>query len=420
MIATFHAYRSFSRPARLLMLNQYGINAGFYMLMPFLAEHLASGLGLAGGLIGLILGARNLSQQGMFAVGGALADRYGAKPLIVAGCVLRTVGFATLGLVDSVPGLLAGAAATGAAGALFNPAVRTYLAAEAGERRVEAFACFNVFYQTGTLTGPVIGLALTLWDFRVTSLTAATVFALLTIAQLRALPHRQAAEAKRDRITAGWRQALSNRRFMYFAVVMAAAYLLSFQVYLTLPLALRKAGLDATDVAITTAAMFGCFGLITVVCQVRLAGWYRKRWSRGRTLTTGLALMSSGFAWPILAEASSGDNRTVVTVAAVVACGITITVATMFTFPIEMDTIVTLSGNSHVGSHYGIHQTVAGIGITVGNIATGALLDTNPVLPWLGLVSIGAVATVAAAVLLRSSDAVERTPQAEPATAGKG
>jgi MFS family permease len=37
----------------------------------------------------------------MFLVGGTLADRLGYQPLIVAGCVLRTVGFAMLGLVAS-------------------------------------------------------------------------------------------------------------------------------------------------------------------------------------------------------------------------------------------------------------------------------------------------------------------------------
>lgn len=74
--------------------------------------------------------------------------------MIVAGCVLRTLGFATLGLVDSLPALLAASAATGLAGALFNPAVRAYLAADAGERRVEAFALFNVFHQAGIRLGP--------------------------------------------------------------------------------------------------------------------------------------------------------------------------------------------------------------------------------------------------------------------------
>lgn len=37
---------------------------------------------------------------------------------------------------------------------MFNPAVRAYLAIDSGERRVEAFALFNVFYQAGILAGP--------------------------------------------------------------------------------------------------------------------------------------------------------------------------------------------------------------------------------------------------------------------------
>src|SRR5882724_2070816 len=110
---TLAQYRSFPRPIRLLLLNQLTINIGFYMLIPYLAAHLSDGLGLATWLVGLIMGIRNFSQQGMFLLGGSLADRFGYKPLIVAGCALRTVGFATLGLVDSVPALIIASAATG-------------------------------------------------------------------------------------------------------------------------------------------------------------------------------------------------------------------------------------------------------------------------------------------------------------------
>ncbi|MFE3288632.1 MFS transporter, partial [Streptomyces sp. NPDC059233] len=138
MAGTIAQVRSHGRSVRLLMVNQFTINLGFYMLMPYLAAHLAGPLGLAGWTVGLILGVRNFSQQGMFLIGGTLADRFGYKPMIIAGLVLRTAGFATLGLVDSVPALIGASAATGLAGALFNPATRAYLALEAGERRVEA------------------------------------------------------------------------------------------------------------------------------------------------------------------------------------------------------------------------------------------------------------------------------------------
>ncbi|EUA92898.1 reduced folate carrier family protein [Mycobacterium ulcerans str. Harvey] len=114
-------FRSFNRPSRVLMINQFGINVGFYMLMPYLADYLAGPLGLAAWAVGLVMGVRNFSQQGMFFVGGTLADRFGYKPLIVAGCLIRTGGFALLVVAQSLPSVLIAAAATGFAGALFNP-----------------------------------------------------------------------------------------------------------------------------------------------------------------------------------------------------------------------------------------------------------------------------------------------------------
>jgi hypothetical protein len=41
----------------------------------------------------------------------------------------------------------------------------------------------------------------------------------------------------------------------------------------------------------------------------------------------------------------------------------------------EMDTVVSLSGDRLVATHYGLYNTVSGLGITLGNLATGALWD---------------------------------------------
>jgi MFS family permease len=84
MIRFFTQFRSFDGPSRVLMINQFGINMGFFMLMPYLANYLAGPLGLAAWAVGLVLGVRNFSQQGMFIIGGTLADRMGYKALIVA------------------------------------------------------------------------------------------------------------------------------------------------------------------------------------------------------------------------------------------------------------------------------------------------------------------------------------------------
>nr|VXZ83662.1 Probable siderophore transport system ATP-binding protein YusV [Klebsiella pneumoniae] len=103
-------------------------NIGFYAVVPFLALFLRDDMLLSGGLIGLILGLRTFSQQGMFILGGTLADRYGAKAIILAGCVVRVAGFLLLACGASLWPIILGACLTGVGGALFSPSIEALLA----------------------------------------------------------------------------------------------------------------------------------------------------------------------------------------------------------------------------------------------------------------------------------------------------
>ena len=73
-------------PIRLIVLGQLAFNTGFYLVLPFFALHLTRDLGFGGALVGLLLGLRTFSQQGLFFLGGALADRFGTRPVRSAGC----------------------------------------------------------------------------------------------------------------------------------------------------------------------------------------------------------------------------------------------------------------------------------------------------------------------------------------------
>lgn len=407
-MSLFARFRSFDPAARLLMINQFGINLGFYMLMPYLAGYLAGPIGLAAWAVGLVLGVRNFSQQGMFLVGGTLADRLGYKPLIVAGCLLRTAGFALLIFATSLPMLLIASAATGFAGALFNPAVRAYLAAETGERRVEAFAVFNIFYQAGILVGPLAGLALLVTDFRVTAAAAAVVFAVLTLAQLFALPPRRAGDpAVRTTVLEDWRTVLANRRFLAFAVAMIGSYVLSFQVYLALPL--QAEYLSPAHAQALTSALFGVSGVVAVAGQLRITAWFRRRWGTGRGLVAGMGVLAASFL-PLLLIPGPRPFGTVAAVAALLMSAAILAVGTAAVFPFEMDTVVSLSGGALVATHYGLYNTVVGVGILTGNLVTGVVVDAArsaglDALVWAGFAAIGALAAVALAVLERTARA---------------
>ncbi|WP_328690125.1 MFS transporter [Streptomyces phaeochromogenes] len=392
---------SFDRPARLLMVNQFAINLGFYMLMPYLADHLAHGLGLAAWTVGLVLGVRNLSQQGMFLIGGTLADRYGCKPMILTGCALRTVAFGLLAVAGSLPVLIVASALTGLAGALFNPAVRAYLAADAGEeRRVEAFAAFNVFYQAGILVGPLAGLALLAWDFGAVCAVAALIFGALAVLQARALPHRppvdRSAEPAWRAVAADWRTVAANRPFLLFAAAMTGSYVLAFQVYLALPLRARE--LFGDRAGLVTGAVFAVSALAALSGQLRLTAWAKRNLSGPRAITYGLVVMGVAFL-PLL----PGSPGAVTGVLALTACAALLAWGGALLYPFEMDTVVRLSGDRLVATYYGAYNTVSGIAIAVGNLAVGALFDTGVRwLPWAALTVTGLVCAGTVARLHRA------------------
>ncbi|MFJ3233876.1 MDR family MFS transporter [Streptomyces sp. NPDC086787] len=403
-------FRSFTGCARLLMVQQFTINVAFFMLMPYLAVHLADGLGMAAWAVGLVLGVRNFTQQGMFLVGGTLADRLGYKSVIIAGCVLRTVGFGLLGLVDSLPTLVVASAATGFAGALFNPAVRAYLAQEAGERRVEAFAAFNVFYQAGMFVGPLVGLALLTADFRLVCAVAAVLFLVLTVVQLRVLPAGAADGAARSgSVLSDWRTVVANRPFLCFSGAMIGTYVLSFQVYLALPLEAHRAFPGHGD-AVTTA-LFAVSAAVAVAGQLRITAWAREHWSSSGAMVCGIALMGAAFL-PLLSSAATvtadeGLLARCTALAPLFAAVTLLGLGTAVVYPFEMDTVVSLAGGRLVATHYGLYNTVSGLGITLGNLATGAVWDAaerlgRPELTWLVLASTGALCAGCVALLART------------------
>jgi predicted MFS family arabinose efflux permease len=74
-----------------------------------------------------------------------------------------------------------------------------------------------------------------------------------------------------------------------------------------------------------------------------------------------------------------------------------------------------------VSTHYGLYNTICGIGIAAGNLFTGAALDAArraglPALPWLSLAALG-LACAAALHLLGRSGRLAPTPRSETAAA---
>ncbi|MFF9485421.1 MFS transporter [Streptomyces sp. NPDC014676] len=373
---TWHEIRRFPLAVQLLLVNQLGVNTGFYLLIPYLATHLTENLGMSAAVVGVVLGVRNLSQQGLFVIGGSASDRLGARGVIIAGCALRTAGFALFALGDHLAVLLAASVLSGFAGALFNPAVRAYIAQEAEERRAEAFALFNVFATTGALIGPLLGSALLLVDFRTSALTAAGIFAVLTVAQALVLPARQV-EPSGGGVLADWREVLGNRAFLAFALAMAGLFTLESQLYLLLPDGARQAtGWDGA-----AGLVFLVGALANLLFQLRLTRALKRRGDPVRWVAAGLGLTALAFLPPILATTASGSPDGVADAALrvlpVLTGALLLYLGVMVAQPFVMDMVPAFGRPGLTGTYFGIFYAVSGVAAAVGNTVVGWAMDTG-------------------------------------------
>ncbi|WP_225804169.1 MFS transporter [Streptomyces sp. NK15101] len=417
---TWHEIRGFPTAIRLLLVNQLGVNTGFYLLVPYLALHLTEDLGMSAAVVGIVLGARNLSQQGLFLIGGTASDRLGARGVIITGCALRTVGFGLFALGDGLPVLLAASVLSGLAGALFNPAVRAYLALEAGERKAEAFALFNVFATTGALIGPLLGSALLLVDFRAAALTAAGIFAVLTVAQALVLPARRVAPTGNG-VLADWREVVGNRGFLAFALAMVGMFTMENQLYLLLPEGARR----ATGWEGAAGLVFLVGTLTNLSLQLRITRALKERGSRARWIGAGLALMGLSFVPPMAASghgtAPGGLTEATLRALPVLAGALMLYLGVMLAQPFVMELIPGFGRTELTGTYFGLFYVVSGIAAAAGNTLVGWAMDTGertdaPWLPWACCLAFG-LASAAGVAGLHRRRVLPARPVSVPAAA---
>jgi Na+/melibiose symporter-like transporter len=264
-------------------------------------------------------------------------------------------------------------------------------------------------------------------DFRITCLVAAGIFALLSIVQIRALPARRKKDEGRqegqgaESVLVQWRGILANRPFLLFSGAMIGSYVLTFQVYLALPLEVRRLGGDGEFGTAAVAVLFAVSGLSTILGQTKVTAWCKSRYEPGQALVRGLAVMGLAFVPLLLATAvpvpEAGVGLWLLAAVPPTLAALLLAVGTMIAYPFEMDTIVRLSGERLVATHYGLYNTICGIGITVGNLLTGASLDAAraagmPALPWIALTMLG-LACAAALYGLHSTGRL-KAPDQEP------
>ena len=394
-------------PLRLVIITQFAFNVGFYLVVPFIAAHLAKDLLLAEWIIGLLLGLRTFSQQGMFFLGGALADRFGIKSAILVGCAIRICGFLALAIADEVFGVMVGVVLIGFAAALFSPAVESAIVAWAGEAesdgvatREEVIGLELMASASGSVIGPVLGGVLLVVPFRLTCLLAAVVFGLVLVAQIIWLPSgSRIGTPTRVRESVG--RVLVNRRFMVFTLI-HCTYLLTYnQLYLAVPVELDRIGVPSADIT----WLFGLAAVLTVTLQLPVTRLVA-RWPASRVLGWGYGLLAAGLLAVALFAALPPLPGVLAFLPSVLFV-IGLQLGQILVMPAARTIVANLSGGRWLGSYLGMLASVGGVAVLLGSTGTGAILPLAEVpqslapVPWLILACLPVLSCVAAVVFCR-------------------
>lgn len=385
---------------------QYFFNVGFYMVVPFIAIFLRDDMAMPGAVIGLVLGLRTFSQQGMFLIGGALSDSLGPRRLILLGCLVRIIGFVLLGIGQNLPLIILGACLTGVGGALFSPAITSILAKvgeisarDGGPSRAQWFARLAVWGELGAVTGPMIAAMLTDVGFAAMAYTGAGLFIIAFFVLYFWLPRGEMAVMPRAK--PDWGAIFGDRLFLAFVLAQSAQLFAHNQLYLALPVEISRVGGTERDLA----PMFMIASVMIITLQMPLA-------KLGRRIGAHICI-PVGYGFVALAFASVAIFAPMPALPGIwnlLPAGIMVallSLGAMIARPFVSDMVPGFAGGRPTGVYFGALASAGGLSVLVGNVAIGPLLDKavtpqpEAATPWLVLAAVPLLSALAMMVITR-------------------
>lgn len=375
--------RLFDKRVRLLALGQLANTLGRGMAIPFLGVYflLERGFPLTDVAAGYSAYAVSAVVFGL--VAGAVADRFGRKPVMLASLASSALVLYAFVLVDSFPQYLLAMAAAGGATALYGPAARAMVAdATPRDRRARAYGLLYLASNLGFGLGVVIGGAVASWSyeavFAAAALGALAFFLVIQWTVPETLARAERSTAAEDlRAMLDWRSPLTHGPFLLFVAIdllFSLAWSL-FNSYLPV-YTVTAVGLDTLHVGI----VFAVNGGLVVLLQLP-ASSLAERQPRTRMLT--LAALAMGFACVAFWAAGRLAATESIAFAALAAAMIVLTVSEMLRSPVQPAFVADLAQSGHVAKYMSFLDFSLAAGAALGPLVSSGLFESGrPYLVW--------------------------------------
>ncbi|AOP82030.1 multidrug resistance protein MdtH [Enterobacter hormaechei] len=369
-----------------LLVDNMLVVLGFFVVFPLISIRFVDQMGWAALMVGIALGLRQFVQQGLGVFGGAIADRFGAKPMIVTGMLLRAAGFATMAIAHEPWLLWFSCFLSGIGGTLFDPP-RTALVVKLirPQHRGRFFSILMMQDSAGAVVGALLGSWLLQYDFRLVCATGAVLFILCALFNGLFLPAWKLSTVKAP-VREGLDRVLSDKRFVTYVLTLTGYYMLAVQVMLMLPIMVN-------DIAGTPAAvkwMYAIEACLSLTLLYPIARWSERRFRLEHCLMAGLLLMTLSM-MPIGLVSSLQQLFMLI-------C--TFYIGSIIAEPARETLSASLADARARGSYMGFSRLGLALGGALGYTGGGWLFDAGkalhqPELPWVMLGMVGFMTLIA-------------------------
>lgn len=362
------------------------MNAGFFLIIPLLSVHYVDDLGWAAAFIGVVLAVRQFAQQGLAVLGGALADRFGAKGLIALGTLVRTFSFVLIGFATTPAMLLLGGVLAALGGAMFDAPLRAAVAALAPAQQLgDLYARIGVLQNLARTVGPIVGAFLIQYDFAYVGGAAAGFFLLAFLLVLVGMPAVRVSTEKQP-MTQGLNLAFHDRPFLLYTALMMGFWFMWTQLSIAMPLEVKA--LTGSDSSV--GVLFTVNAVMAIVLQVPLLRLAQRFLQPMPMIIVGIVSMAFSLGTVALVETVWHLYVSVFFFAA----GI------VLVMPNAETIAASLANPTARGAYFGVNSLALAVGGGIGHITGGALVDYAVasgahMLPWVTFGLVGLLTAVA-------------------------
>ena len=361
-------YNEYPNAFKVLTLATFIDMLGSFLLYPFYALYITEHFGVGMIEVGYLFSIFSVGNILGSVIGGALADKYGRRAMVLIGLVVSGIGSILMGLVNNLNIFYLLAAFLGLVGNLGGPARQAMVAdLLPKEKQAEGFGILRVAFNLSVVIGPLLGgfivtqsyMLLFISDAVSSIITAVIVY--IVIPETKPQMQDDTSEETVMKTIIGYKEVVKDWKYMLFLSVFAITVLVYMQMNSTLSVFLR-------DVHGFPAQAFGFLLSMNAAMVVLFQFWITRKISK----YAPMKMMAFGTIFLMIGFGMYGfiSEPYLFFIAMVI-----ITVGEMIVFPIGQSAAASFAPEDKRGRYMGVFAFQRAIPNLFGVLGAGLIME---------------------------------------------